>query len=111
MEVNTQMHSIFGRWWIPIRKWFYPIWLFFELTIRFIDYSISVYDYLIAKPGYWVPFFGKTGLQNGAVICSISTFVICTIFLTVSACFVIYKFFETDNLTATLFEVKVKRFL
>lgn len=99
-EKNKQIHSIWGKWWEPIRKWFYPAWLIYETSYRFYEYSISTYNY-----------FGETGNHVLAITTSIATFIICTAFLTVPTCFVLYKFFKIDDLTKSLFEEKMKRFL
>lgn len=111
MEENyKQLKSIFGKWWLPVRKWFYPIWLSYELSIRFYDYTLSVNDYFIGKQAFYASYIGKIGLQTLAVFCSLSTFIICTAFLTVPACLVFYQFFKIENLTATSFEAEIKRF-
>ena len=87
-ERNKQLHSIWGKWWVPIRKWFYPSWLLYETSYRFYDYAESVHPYVINQ---------LEGIE-----------VICTVFLTVPACFLLYCFFTTKNVTGTTFEGKVK---
>ncbi|GGX06623.1 hypothetical protein [Aquimarina muelleri] len=109
-ENNKQLISIFGKWWEPIRKWFYPTWLLYELSVRFYDYAVDVHNYFIEKQGYFVSYIGEIGTQTLAVFCSIATFVICTAFLTVSACFILYKFFKIKNLTDVKFEEKIKKY-
>ncbi|MFD2033587.1 hypothetical protein ACFSKL_02235 [Belliella marina] len=107
-EYNKQQRSIWGKWWVPIRKWFYPAWLLYETSIRFYDYGQSVHHYFIGQQDAIASYIGKIGVQVLDVFCSVATFAICTIFLTVPACFVLYKFFKTENLTGTPFEEKMK---
>ena len=110
MENNTKAYSIFGKWWMPIRKWFYPFWLFYELSIRFYGYTISVNDYFIDEQVFYASTYSEMGLQILALISSLSTYIICTAFLTVPACLVLHYFFKIENLTGTNFEIKAKRY-
>ncbi len=100
---NNQLKSIWGKWWLPIRKWFYPVWLIYELSIRFYEYSEITYRFFISGD-----YIGELGLQLLAVFSGIATFVICTFFLTAPASFVLYKFFKANNLPDAQFEQKLK---
>jgi len=95
--MNIQLQSIWGRWWIPVRKWFYPLWLAYETLVRFYEYAQSVYNY-----------FGASGYPSLGTFCAVATFTVCTAFLTVPACFLLYRFFSTSNLTSTQIEFKLK---
>ncbi|WP_137401210.1 hypothetical protein [Echinicola rosea] len=109
MERNiVSATSIWGKWWETIRKWFYPIWLGYETSIRFYDYGQSVYYYLLAQQDQVVPYIGADGTRAMALFFSVATFAICSVFLTVPACFILYKFFEAPNLTSTPVERKLK---
>ncbi|GAA4303446.1 hypothetical protein [Aestuariibaculum suncheonense] len=110
-EKNEQLKSIWGKWWEPIRKWFYPSWLFYELSIQFYVYSTDVHNYFIEQQDCFTSFIGEIGTQILALFSGVVTFVICTIFLTIPACFILYKFFKIENLTSTLFEEKMKKYL
>lgn len=103
-ENNKELKSIWGKWWIPIRKWFYPVWLIYETSIRFFNYAQAVHIYFIEQQNY----IGKISAQIVAIFCSISTFAICTLFLTLPACFILYHFFKIVNLSNTHFEEKIK---
>ena len=107
-EKNNQLKSILGKWWEPIRKWFYPAWLIYETSIRFYEYAQSFHNYFIIQHDYITPYIGEIGAQAIDVFCRVATFSICTFFLTIPACFVLYKFFKTENLTGTQFEEKIK---
>lgn len=107
-ESKKVLKSIWGKWWVPIRKWFYLIWLLYETSIRFYVYAQSVHDYVICQQQDLTSYIGETGTQSLAFFCSVSTFVICTFFLTVPTCFLLYKFFKTENLTYTMFEETIK---
>lgn len=96
-EMNIRLRSIWGKWWVPLRKWFYPLWLAYETLIRFYEYADSVQSY-----------FGESGRPYLGTISGIATFAICTAFLTVPACFILFKFFDTANLTGSPIEAKVK---
>ncbi|WP_103070138.1 hypothetical protein [Aquimarina sediminis] len=109
-ENNKQLKSIWGKWWEPFRKWFYPSWLLYETTIRFSDYAHSIHTYFIQQQDNISSYIGEIGAQTLDVFCSILTFAICAAFLTLPACFVLHKFFKTDNLTGTQFENKMKPF-
>ena len=107
---NKQKKSILGTWWEPIRKWFYPSWLVYETSIRFYDYTQSVHNYIEKQHDYIASNIGEIGFLMLDVLCSISTFVICTAFLTIPACFLLYTFFKEDNLTGSKLEEKMKPF-
>jgi len=109
-EKNKQLKSIWGKRWEPIRKWFYHAWLFYELSTRFYHYAVAVPDYFIEHQHYFVPYIGEIGFQISVGFCSVATFIICSAFLTVPTCFLLYRFFKTKNLTATAFEVKIKKY-
>ncbi|UZR99124.1 hypothetical protein [Chondrinema litorale] len=104
-ERYTQLKSIWGKWWEPIRKYFYPAWLIYETTVRFYEYSEATYLFFITEN-----YIGELGSQSLAMFCSIATFVICSFFLTLPACFIFYKFFKLENLSGTQFESKIKKF-
>lgn len=105
MERNTKkLRSIWGKWWEPLRKWFYPVWLIYETSIRFYDYAQAVHIYIVEQ----LSSIGEIGVQAAAIFCAIATFAICTVFLTAPACFVLYKLFETENLSNTPLEEKTK---
>lgn len=87
-------------WWIPIRKWFYPLWLAYETTLRFYEYALSAEHY-----------FHTLGYPTLAIISSVISFAFCTVFLTFPACFILYKFFDTSNLTGTSLEARLKPYL
>ncbi|NMM47631.1 hypothetical protein [Marinigracilibium pacificum] len=109
-EKNKLQKSIFGKWWKPVRQWFYPTWLLYELTIRFYDYAIAVHNFFIERPDYFASYIGEISTQSLAVFCSVATFIICSAFLTVPACFILYKFFKIELLTDTQFEYKMKKY-
>ncbi|WP_417602553.1 hypothetical protein [Owenweeksia hongkongensis] len=98
--MNIQQKSIWGKWWIPIRKWFYTLWLAYETTMRFYEYALSTEHY-----------FDALGYPTLAIISSVISFVICAAFLTFPACFILYKFFDTSNLTGTSLEARLKPYL
>lgn len=104
-ENNKQLKSIWGKWWEPIRKWFYPAWLIYETTVRFFDYSEAIYLFFIVQN-----YLGELGSQILAVFCSVTTFAICSFFLTVPTTFILYKFFKTETLPGTQFESKIKKY-
>ncbi len=103
-ENNKRLKSIWGKWWEPLRKWFYPLWLIYETSIRFYDYAISVYSIIDQQFNH--P--GDLMAQIVAVFCSAVTFIICIAFLTLPACFVLFKFFSIENLSNTIVEKKLK---
>lgn len=109
-EKNKQLKSIWGKWWEPIRKWFYPTWLLYETSIRFYDYAQSVHNYFITQQDTMASYIREMGTQTLSIFCSVATFSICTAFLTLPVCFVLYKFFQTQNLTGTEFEEKIKTY-
>ncbi|MFC5625662.1 hypothetical protein [Algoriphagus winogradskyi] len=109
MEENNKLPtSMWGKWWEPIRKWFYPGWLIYETSLRFYAYAISVYHYFLGDQEDLVFYIGKIATRALALFCSIFTFAVCTVFLTVPACFMLYHFFKTENLTGTFYEEKLK---
>ncbi len=110
MEVkNTQLKSIWGKWWEPIRKWFYPTWLIYETSFRFYEYGHAVHAYLIALPHYSASKIVEIGLPTLAVFCGFLTFAVCTLFLTLPASYLLYQFFKQDNLSQSRFEQKLKK--
>jgi len=109
-EKNKQLTSIFGKRWEPIRKWFYPIWLLYELSIRFHHYALAVAGSFKERQDYLTNYLGEMGTHSLTVFFSVATFIICTAFLTVPTCFLLYKFFKIENLTATQFEKKIKKY-
>lgn len=111
MEENKhQLKSIWGAWWQPIRKWFYPAWLIYETSYRFYDYAVQVHQY-INHQKIIASYIGEAGTQFVAIFCGLTTFVICTAFLTVPTSFLLYRFFQQETITATRFERKLKRVL
>lgn len=109
-EKNKLQKSIYGKWWQAVRIWFYPIWLLYELSIRFYDYAIAVQNYFVELQDHSFLRFGEIGTNTLAMLCSVSTFIVCTAFLTVPASFVLYKFFKIENLTTSPFEAKLKKY-
>ena len=103
---NKQLKSIWGKWWESIRKCFYPAWLVYETSIRFYGYGQSVHDYFMMQQEY----VGEIGAQTSAIFFSVATFVICVAFLTLPAAFLLYQFFQIENLTSTLLEEKIKKY-
>ncbi|WPR75755.1 hypothetical protein [Algoriphagus sp. NG3] len=109
MEENNKLPtSIWGKWWEPIRKWFYPGWLAYETSVRFYDYSQSAYHFFTRQQDFIAVYIGKIGNQTLTVFSSVATFAVCTAFLTIPACFALYQFFKTENLTGSPFEEKFK---
>ncbi|CAM1368583.1 conserved hypothetical protein [Tenacibaculum litoreum] len=110
MEDNNkqQLKSIWGKWWEPIRKWFYPAWLIYETSIRFYEYALSVHIYFKNPQNNIASYIGEASTQILGIFCSLSTFIICTVFLTIPTCFILYKFFKTKNLTGSQFEATLK---
>lgn len=106
MEKRKQLKSIWGKGWQSIRKWFYSTWLIYETSIRFYDYGQSVHGYFINQQDY----LGEVGAQVLAIFFGLATFTICTFFLTLPTCLLLYKFFQTKNLTGTLFEESIKTY-
>lgn len=112
METNSlQLKSIWGNWWLSIRKWFYPTWLIYETLIRFYDYTYGVYNYFNKQQENISPYIGDIGASFLNITCSSITFLVCTFFLTVPTSFILYKFFTVYNLSDTKFEVKLKKLL
>ena len=106
---KSYQKSIWGQWWVPVRKWFYPAWLVYETSLRFYDYTKGVHQYFTERQCDIAVHIGRTGAQVLNTFCSTVTFAGCTAFLTIPACFVLYHFFKADNLTATNLENKLKR--
>lgn len=109
-DKNTQLNSIFGKWWEPLRKWFYPTWLIYELSIRFYNYAITVYQYFTQPPAFFASLLGEMAAQAFAILSSVFTFLICTIYLTVPSSFTLFKFFTIKNLKGKQFEDKMKKY-
>lgn len=107
-EYNKQPKSIWGKWWEPLRKWFYPGWLIYETSVRFYAYAKSVHNYFIEQQDYLAIYIGKIATRALVLFCSVSTFAVCTVFLSVPACFLLYHFFKKENLTRTIYEEKLK---
>ncbi|MDN5215072.1 hypothetical protein QQ020_23525 [Fulvivirgaceae bacterium BMA12] len=107
-EQKNQKKSIWGRWWEPLRKWFYPAWLMYETSYRFYEYAQTVHQYFNTHRNDIGSYIGNTVAEILNTFCSGATFVGCSAFLTVPACFVLYKFFKEDNLSATRFEERLK---
>lgn len=100
--------SIWGNWWIPVRKWFYPAWLCYETTYRFYDYALGTYEYVAQPSSQLLALLGSVATHGLALLCSTITFLICSAFLTVPACIILYHFFNTVDLTGTALEQKMK---
>lgn len=108
MEDKHIKKTIWGSWWEPMRKWFYPVWLAYELSLRFIDYSYSVYQYFSSEQNCIANCLGQLGTHVLNVFCTLSMFVVCSIFLTLPACYAMFHFFKADNLTSTKWEANAK---
>lgn len=104
-DLNNQQKSIFGTWWEPIRKWFYPAWLIYETSIRFYEYSLGVSNYFIEQQGN----IGELFAQILAITCALATFLICSFYLTIPTCIILYRFFKEDKLTNS-FLYKIKKY-
>lgn len=104
-ENNKQLKSIWGSWWEPLRKWFYPAWLIYELSIRFYEYGQGVYMYFMGQQD----FLGGFTAQAIAILSSAATFVICSFYLTLPACFTLFRFFTLRDLTNSPLEERIKR--
>lgn len=102
------MKSIWGNRWEPIRKWFYPVWLAYETTIRFYDYGLAVHCYIQEHQGFIMRLLGKMSVAVVDVICSGGTFIVCSVFLTLPACYILFNFFKKENLTGSDLETKLK---
>ncbi|MEN7548808.1 hypothetical protein AAG747_12880 [Rapidithrix thailandica] len=107
-EQNQQKKSIWGNWWEPLRKWVYPAWLMYETSIRFYHYAQGVHTYFEKHQEGLASYIGEIGTLTLDLICSVATFAGCTVFLTMPACFLLYKFFKEDNFINTRFEEKIK---
>lgn len=106
---TSYQKSIWGQWWVPVRKWFYPAWLVYETSVRFYEYTKAVHLYFQERHGHLSSYVGPIGARSLDLFCSAITFVGCTAFLTVPASFILYQFFKTDNLTRTSLEGKFKK--
>ena len=104
-EFNNQQRSVFGTWWEPIRKWFYPVWLLYETSIRFYEYAFGISLYIIKQQES----IGEYIAQILAITCGLATFLICTFYLTVPTCIILYKFFKEDKLVNP-FLYKIKKY-
>ncbi|RYH72148.1 hypothetical protein EVU94_13855 [Flavobacteriaceae bacterium 144Ye] len=104
-DLNSQQKSVFGTWWEPIRKWFYPAWLIYETSIRFYEYSLGVCNYFITQQES----IGELFAQILAITCGLATFLICSFYLTVPTCIILYKFFKEDKLTHPFLH-KIKKY-
>lgn len=104
-EFNNQQKSVFGMWWKPIRKWFYPAWLIYETSIRFYEYALAVDKYFIELQDS----IGELFAQILAITCGLTTFLICTFYLTIPACITLYEFFKEDKPSATFLH-RIKRY-
>jgi len=109
-DKNKQKTQFFGKWWEPNRKWFYPTWLIYELSIRFYDYAIAVHQYFTQPPAFFASLLGEMDPQAFALLSSVFTFLICTIYLTVPSSYTLFKFFIIKNLTGNQFEDKMKKY-
>ena len=94
-DLNNQQKSVFGTWWELIRKWFYPAWLIYETSIRFYEYSLGVSNYFIEQQES----IGELFAQILAITCGLATFLICSFYLTIPSCIILYKFFKEDKPT------------
>ncbi|GEM_PF-1530755 len=106
---TSYQQSIWGKWWVPIRKWFYPAWLVYETSVRFYEYTKAVHLYFEEQYDHLFSSIGAIGARSLDLLCSAITFTGCTIFLTVPAGFVLYRFFKVDNLTDTRLEARFKK--
>ena len=102
-EHKKELTSIWGNWWVPIRKWFYPTWLISETSIRFYEYAQAVFIYFMGGQNGYLPNSRALGIQIFATISGMLTFVFRTIFLTIPTCLILYYFFKNLNLTGTQF--------
>ncbi len=107
-ELNTQLHSIWGTWWEPVRKWFYPLWLIYETSVRFYDYAIGVHLYFTEHQSSISSYIGDAGAYILCIVCSVLTFAICSAFLTLPGSYLLFKLFKVDNLTHSVIEEKLK---
>lgn len=106
--MKEQNRSIWGNWWEPFRKWVYPAWLLYEVSIRFYDYAWTAYRYIIKLLSQTAPWLGSIATQVLSITGSLLTFVLCTAFMSVPTCLILYKFFKVNNLTSTRFERRMK---
>ncbi len=111
MEATTiQLQSIWGAWWVPIRKWFYPAWLVYETAIRCYDYGLWVYHYFDPQAHSIIPYIGETASQVLAIVSGVVTFMICAVFLIVPASMTLFHFFNKANVTNTPLEHRLKKY-
>lgn len=107
---ESQLQSIWGKWWEPIRKWFYPSWLIYETSIRFYDYARSVHNYVGLQQSYITSHIGEVATEFLAASCSISTFAVCSAFLTVPAGIALFNFFKEESVTNSPLERRIKTY-
>jgi hypothetical protein len=110
-EQSKPIQSVWGKWWMPVRKWFYPTWLTYEASYRFYDYSATVYHYIATQQKSISPFIGTLGTKVLGTISCLATFVICTLFLTIPASYLLYNFLDGKKTTTKRFEQQLKRIL
>ncbi|NVK03444.1 MAG: hypothetical protein HWD92_01420 [Flavobacteriia bacterium] len=103
--------SFFGPYWSKFRKWFYPAWLVYETTVRFLAYSSDVSSYFTAQSDAIAEWSGAVGASIITTSSSVLTFLVCSAFLTVPAAYLLYAFFNTQNLTSSSIESKFKYYL
>ncbi len=87
------------------------MWLGYETLVRFYEYAVAVNHYFTTQEERISIYIGAIGAQILNVFCSVGTFAICIIFLTIPAVFILFKFFSVAKLTNTHFEQKLKRIL
>jgi hypothetical protein len=102
---NNQQKSVFGTWWVPVRKWFYPAWLIYETSIRFYEYAFAVGNYFIDQGS-----FGELFAQILAITCGLAAFLVCIFYLTIPACIALYAYFKDDPIMAYPSMYKIKKY-
>lgn len=107
-DLNSQLHSIWGTLWEPVRKWFYPFWLIYETSVRFYNYAVGVQVYFSEQHTSISAYIGDVGAYILGLVCSVLTFVICSAFLTLPGSYLLFKLFKVDNLTKSVYEEKLK---
>lgn len=105
---NSNLKSFLGPYWSSFRKWFYPAWLIYETSYRFYGYSLGVHEYLSVSQDSISVYIGAFGADALSLFCSVSTFLICTLFLTVPACVLLFQLFVHRNLTGLQIEERIK---
>lgn len=103
---ESQLKSIWGKWWEPNRKWFYPAWLLYETTVHFYDYAFSAYQFFINQQDG----IGEVAAQALSILGSLGTFVICFAFLTIPASLALFKFFKPEGTGNSSFEIEIKKY-